>query len=336
MQIVQTRRYFLSGAALVGAGGLFRAPVATGAEGPALETTTLRLTRTPSLCTAPQYVAEELLHTEGFSDIRYIDTASATESANAIGGGQADLSFDFVSPFIIGIDSGQPITVLAGAMSGCFELFVKEGIKTVADLKGKKVGLRSLGATPHVLLSIIAAEVGLDPVKDIEWVVNPKSSPIELFVNGKVDAFVGNPPESLDLRAQRIGHVIVKTSVDRPWSQYFCCMLAGSRDYTRRNPVATKRALRAILKATDLCATEPSRASRRIVDRGFLPRYDYVLQTLNENGYDKWREYDAEDTIRFYSLRLHEVGFVKSSPQKIIAEGTDWRFLNELKRELKA
>jgi NitT/TauT family transport system substrate-binding protein len=113
-------------------------------------------------------------------------------------------------------------------------------------------------------------------------------------------------------------------------------MRAGSRDYTRRTPVATKRALRAILKATDLCATEPSRASRRIVDRGFLPRYDYVLQTLNENGYDKWREYDAEDTIRFYSLRLHEVGFVKSSPQKIIAEGTDWRFLNELKHELKA
>jgi len=52
--------------------------------------------------------------------------------------------------------------------------------------------------------------------------------------------------------------------------------------------------------------------------------------------YDKWREYDAEDAIRFYALRLHDVGFIKSSPQKIIAEGTDWRFLNELKRELKA
>ena len=50
----------------------------------------------------------------------------------------------------------------------------------------------------------------------------------------------------------------------------------------------------------------------------------------------KWREYDAEDAIRFYALRLHEFGFIKSSPQKILAEGTDWRFLNELKRELKA
>jgi len=131
------------------------------------------------------------------------------------------------------------------------------------------------------------------------------------------------------------GHVIVSTAADRPWSQYFCCMLSGNRDYVRNYPVATKRALRAILKATDLCATDPARAARQIVDRGFTPRYDYALQTLSENFYDKWRDYDAEDTLRFYALRLHEAGLIKSIPQKIIADGTDWRFLNELKRELK-
>jgi NitT/TauT family transport system substrate-binding protein len=94
--------------------------------------------------------------------------------------------------------------------------------------------------------------------------------------------------------------------------------------------------LRAILKATDLCASEPTRAARRIVDGGFTSRYDYALQTLNEVPYDKWREYDAEDTIRFYALRLHEIGMIKTSPQKIIADNTDWRFFIELKRELKA
>ena len=70
--------------------------------------------------------------------------------------------------------------------------------------------------------------------------------------------------------------------------------------------------------------------------RTFAPRYDYALQTLDEVPYDKWREYDAEDTIRFYALRLRDAGFIKSTPQKIIADGTDWRFLDELKRELKA
>ena len=113
-------------------------------------------------------------------------------------------------------------------------------------------------------------------------------------------------------------------------------MLIGNRDYIRKCPVATKRVLRAILKAADLCAADPAQVARRLADSGFSKRYDYARQGLSELPYDKWREYDAEDTIRFYALRLHEVGLIKSSPQKIIADGTDWRFLNELKRELKA
>ena len=113
-------------------------------------------------------------------------------------------------------------------------------------------------------------------------------------------------------------------------------MLAGHRDYVRKYPVATKRVLRAVLKADDLCGSEPSQAARRIVDCGLTPRYDYALQALSEIPYAKWREYDAEDTLRFYALRLHEAGMIKSTPQKIIADGTDWRFSNELKRELKA
>jgi len=136
--------------------------------------------------------------------------------------------------------------------------------------------------------------------------------------------------------ARHVGQVIVNSAIDRPWSQYFCCMLGGSREFVRKHPVATKRAARAILKAVDLCATDPARAAQRMVDGGFTPRYDYAHQALSELPYDRWREYDAEDAMRFWALRLHEVGLIKSSPQKIIADGTDWRFLNELKRELKA
>ena len=136
-------------------------------------------------------------------------------------------------------------------------------------------------------------------------------------------------------RARQIGHVIVNTAVDRPWSQYFCCMLASNRDYVRKYPVATKRVLRAVLKAADLCASEPDRVARQIVTGGFAETYDYALQTVSEIPYEKWRDYDPEDTMRFYALRLHESGLIKSSPNKIIADGTDWRFLNELKRELK-
>ena len=109
---------------------------------------------------------------------------------------------------------------------------------------------------------------------------------------GKIDAFLGFPPEPQELRARKIGRVILDTATDRPWSQYFCCMLFGNRQFVRDHPVATKRYLRAILKAADMCAAEPARAAQRLVDGGFAQRYDYALQTLTELPYDRWREFD--------------------------------------------
>jgi NitT/TauT family transport system substrate-binding protein len=100
-------------------------------------------------------------------------------------------------------------------------------------------------------------------------------------------------------------------------------------------PVATKRAIRAILKAADLCATEPERVARTLVERKFTARYDYAVQVMKELPYGKWRDYDPEDTLRFYALRLREASMIKAQPQQLIAHATDWRFLNELKQELK-
>jgi len=133
-------------------------------------------------------------------------------------------------------------------------------------------------------------------------------------------------------------HVLVNSMTDRPWSQYFCCMVTGNREFVRKHPVATKRALRAILNASSSIAREPERTARFLVDRGFTQNYNFALDALKEMGmaFTAWREFDPEDTLRFYALRLHESGMIKSSPQKIIAQGTDWRFLRELKKEMKA
>jgi NitT/TauT family transport system substrate-binding protein len=219
---------------------------------------------------------------------------------------------------------------------GCFELFGKEWIRSIADLRNRTVGVGTAGLVTQ-LATIIVSYIGLNPAKDIRWVADPTLSPMELFVTGKVDAFLGVPPEPQELRARNIGHVLVSSSLDRPWSQYFCCMLTGNAEFIGKHPVTTKRVLRAVLMGTDLCASEPRRVAQVMVDRGFADRYDYALQTLNEVPYSRaWRDYDPDDTLRFYTLRLHEAGFIKSTPQAIISKGTDWRFLNELKRELKA
>ena len=159
---------------------------------------------------------------------------------------------------------------------------------------------------------------------------------MRLFAEGKIDAFLGFPPEPQELRAKKVGRVLVNTLTDRPWSQYFCCLLVARREFVRTCPVATKRVLRAVLKAADICALEPERVARLVIDRGVGQNYESTLQLIKELGYRQWRQYDSEESIRFYALRLREVDLIQSSPQKIIAQSTDWRFLNELKKELKA
>jgi NitT/TauT family transport system substrate-binding protein len=335
MEVSQSRRRFLSTISLAGAACFVRAPVAVAAEGPP-ETTSVRFMRTPSLCHAPQFVAEELLRAGGFTDIQYIEGKSSAEINEAVTSGRVDFNTHFAPQWASVIDSGGPVTVLAGVHVGCFELFGKEGIRSIADFKGKTVGVAALGSSDHLFVSVMAAHIGLDPANEIHWVTSLSPTPAELFADGKIDACLGLPPVPQELRAQKIGHVVVNSAMDRPWSQYFCCMLAGNREFVRKYPIATKRVVRAILKGADLCATEPALAAQTLVDGGFTPRYDYALQTMRDVPYDKLREYDPEDTLRFYALRLHDLGFLKSVPQKIIADGSDWRFLNGLKRELKA
>jgi NitT/TauT family transport system substrate-binding protein len=226
--------------------------------------------------------------------------------------------------------------MLAGVHPACFELFAHESIRSVVDLKGKTVGVSDTtdAGIDYFLLKIIAASVGLDPAKDINWIAIGGASKNDLLTNGKIDAFMTFPPWAQELRARRTGHVILNSAVDRPWSQYFCCTLIGNADFVRRNPIATKRVVRAMLRATDICAAKPDRVAQRLVDRGFTTRYNYARQGLDDVSYRAWRDYDAEDAVRFWALRERELGLIKSAPDKIIATGTDWRFLKEVRKEL--
>jgi NitT/TauT family transport system substrate-binding protein len=233
------------------------------------------------------------------------------------------------------VDAGDPITILGGVHVGCFELFGTEHVRSIRDLKGKSVGVGGLGFPTHVFLASMAAYVGLDPGKDINWAVHSQTEAMQLLAGGKIDALIAFPPGPQELRAKKIGRVVVSSALDRPWSQYFCCMVVANREFARNYPIATKRALRAFLKAADVCALEPELAAQSVLDRGVAKHYDYALQAMKDVPYGRWREYDPEDTVRFYALRLHEADMVNSTPNEIIAEGTDWRFLNELKRELK-
>jgi NitT/TauT family transport system substrate-binding protein len=340
MAITQGRRRFVTNAAWAGAAGLGGFGVAglgdrgkSFAAEPPPEITTIRFEKDPVTCIAPQ-VVQALLRAEGFTDIRYVELTETNSRVSPIPAmlvhDEVDFVRDFAASHVLLMDAGAPITLLTGLHSGCFEVIGKEDIRQIAGLKGRNVGA-SYG--DEVLLRIVASLVGLDPARDIHWTFS--DHPMELFIDGKVDAFLATPPVLQEAHARNIGHVVLSSIADHPWSQYYCCFLATRTQFAREYPIATKRVLRAILKAIDLCVSDPKHIAQLLVDGGYTDHYDYALQMLNETRYDVWRDYDPEDTLLFYALRMHEAGLIKSSPRKLIAEHTDWRFLNELKRELK-
>ena len=329
------RRRFVRDIAVAGAASALGMSRNVFAAEPAPETKRIRLSQSSAICFAPIFVASEgLLQAEGLSDVVFAPPRPS--ATTAILEGVADFGATDISSALFNLDKEGPLVVLAGLHPGCYELFATDKVRSIGDLKGRSVAIPGLHTGRHLTMSAMLAHVGLDPRRAVNWVTYPAPESMRLLAEGKVDAFLGFPPEPQELRAKKTGRLIMSMTTDRPWSEHYCCMIIANRDYVKANPVATKRALRATLKAAAVCTSEPERATRILVDRKLTEKYDYALQMMKELSYSRWREYDPANSLRFYALRLHEAGIIRTTPQKLIAQGTDWRFLNELKKELKA
>ena len=326
------RRRFLTNTSALAVFSFLGLPRLAAAEPPP-EVKQIHFGYVPAICFAPWYLAEELLHSEGFERVEYVES-TITGPGDM---GSVDFIMNDAPSTLYGLDRGLAAVALAGIHAGCYELFGNERVRAIRDLKGKRVAIDAFGGVAHVFIASTVAYVGIDPRKDIDWrVAGSWADAMRFFVDGKADAFLAGAPQPQELRSRKIGHVIVDTVQDRPWSQYFCCLLIARREFAQKYPVATKRVLRAILKAADICAQEPERAARYIVAKGFEQRYEVALEVLKQLPYRRWREADPEDTLRFHALRLHEGGLITGNPNRLIAGGTDWRFLTDLKKELKA
>src|SRR5215475_7358061 len=247
------RRDFLRRASVLSAAVLFAGHRRSDAAEPPPEVSAIRLARTAAICVAPSYYAEDLLRLEGFSQIEYVNTLSLSGAA-VISTGAADLAMAPVQEAITDIEAGRGLLLLAGVHSGCFELFATDAIRAVRELKDKTIAVSTMRGPDRVFIASVLAYVGMKPDKDVNWIISGSfSDSMRLFAEGKADAFLGFPPQPQQMRARKIGHVILDIGADRPWSQYFCCMIAANAEFVRHYPVATRRAMRAILKASDVC-----------------------------------------------------------------------------------
>ena len=276
--------------------------------------------RSPAICIAPLYRRGGSAAAEGFTDVAVRRTfKTGNLFTEAVATGKVDLALNFSGPARHQPGrAAHPIVILAGIHAGCFELFGSERVRAIRDLKGKTVAMSGPGQPQHVFARQHAGPRGPRSPRGHQLGHPSVAESARLLAEGKIDAYPRVPAEPQELRARKIGRL--GRQQRRGPAVVAVLLLHGvaNRDFVRQHPVATKRALRAILKAADLCArgarrggAEPSwpRASRR--------DYDYALQTLIEElPYNRWREYNPEDTVRFYALRLHEAGMIKASPQE--------------------
>ncbi len=330
-------------AALVGCGDDDKSPATlpdVGSEPPP-EVTRIRMPAWDgsSLCLGPLLLATDFLPEEGLTP-EWVSYLPSDSWAKLIDDGTFHLAQDFAASTIVGAASAPNLTILAGVHSGCVELFAREGINSPGDLAGKKVAVPfgdTATSPDYAFMLTLMNSIGLPAQRSVASYDADRLP--TLLQNGQVDAVLAYPPGAENLRGLKGVRVILSTVDDRPWSSYYCCVLFANSQFARKNPVATKRAMRAVLKGVDLLSREPERAAKRLVELaspltpGSPLDYDVTLRWVKHLPYGLWRSMNPEDSLRFYALRLREAGEITRTPDEVI-KSADWRFLNQLKREV--
>lgn len=301
---------------------------------PPPETTTIRLTL--FACDMPIMAADRNLRDEGFTDVQFSDSPPVA----ALTGGKADLGAVFAPTLATAVEAGMPLVGLGGLHPGCVQVWAAPGVATLKDLSGRTVVIRSKAPDDfsYPFLAMGLKNAGIDP-GSVNFVVQPDANLTKLFLDGKSDALFLASVGSFAFQTNPAnkGHVVLDQAMEAPWSQQSCCVLTTTRDWAKANPVAAKRALRAIYRAADTIPPDRADAAKVATDKGLFggaQNVALVRGASNMVPYD-WRRYDAAASVRFHAKLLNEVGLLKMTPDESVTKATDVRIWRQLQSELK-
>lgn len=308
------------------------APTAT-ATLPPPETTSIKLTA--ASCDAAIFGAERYLRDEGFTDVQITDMATPV----AIAAGNAHIGNAFAQTFFNSVEGGPKVVSLGGLHPGCVEIWAQPGISSLKDLKGRSITVtaKSLGNLAYSYMAIVLKQAGVDP-KDVNFVVQADANPLQLYLDGKSDAvFVATTgvPALMKNPANK-GHVVHSQVMDEPWKSNNCCFIIASDQWYRANPIAAKRAMRAIYRTADALPADRNDAAKLATDKGLFggaSALANVREAANMVPLD-WRTYDLEKAVRFYAPLLTDVGVLKASADDLL-KAVDLKIFKELSTELK-
>lgn len=308
------------------------APTPTATLGPP-ETKSIRLTAGP--CDSAIYGAERNLRDEGFTDVQI----SGMPLFAGITAGTADIGNSFPQAFFNAVQSGPKVVSLGGLHPGCVEIWAQPGIASVKDLKGRSITVQAKTLTDlqYSYVAIVLKHAGVDP-KDVNFVVQADANTTQLYLDGKSDAvFVATTGvPALKANPANKGKAVYSQVMDEPWKSTNCCFIVASEQWARANPIAAKRAMRAIYRTADTLPADRSDAAKLATDKGLYggaPALANVREAANMVPLD-WRTYDLEKAVRFYTPLLKDVGLLTASADDLL-KAVDLKTFKELSTELK-
>jgi sulfonate transport system substrate-binding protein len=224
-------------------------------------------------CEAAMFVAREKgFFTEEGLDVELVKT-DWDSLRDGLGLGRFDANYHLIMYLLKPIEQGLDVKITGGIHSGCLRLQVgaQAEIKSVEDLKGKKIGVpTALGSPPFLFSSRVLKAHGMAPEKDVEWVVLAPEVLGLALDNGQVDAVTNSEPIGSILLAQKKVRTIADSAVDVPFRDEYCCATVVSGPFARRDPASAAKVTRALLKGARWVEENPGAAARLSVEKKYI------------------------------------------------------------------
>src|SRR5260221_581994 len=223
-------------------------------------------------CEAPIFTAVE----KGFFKEEGLDVSLIKcEWANykdvlALGG--FDVTHHLVMYFLKPVEQGLDVKFTGGIHRGCLRVHAlkKANIRSIEELRGKRIGVPGMGTPPFIFANRVLGAHGIDPKKEITWLVFPAGELGLALDKGDVDAVADSEPIGSLLMAGGKVMSVADQATDAPYKDEYCCAVLVNGKFLAKNPKAAAAATRALLKAAKWVETNPSAAARMSVEKKYL------------------------------------------------------------------
>jgi NitT/TauT family transport system substrate-binding protein len=266
-------------------------------------------------CEGPIFTAHErgYFKDEGI-DVELVKT-DWDSLREGLGLGRFDATHHLIMYIMKPVESGMDLKITGGIHTGCLSLQagVDADVHKVEDLKGKTIGVGVVGSPPWMFSCRVLAAHGLDPAKDVQWVVFPPDTMELALAKGAVDAVATAEPISTILESRQKVRKVAYQAFDLPWADEYCCAVVVNGKLCREHPLAAAKLTRALMRGAKYVNSHQAETARMAVEKKYTPatvevNTEAILKLKYQPGVAKCRK-----NLDEIALDLKKAGFLKAS-----------------------